>query len=57
MLVWVWQKVFGSGDIALRSLSALLGTATIPVVYAAARELASRRAGLLAAGLAATNRC
>ena len=55
VLVWVWQKVFGSGDIALRSLSALLGTATIPVVYAAARELASRRAGLLAAGLAATN--
>jgi mannosyltransferase len=55
VLAWVWQKVFGGGEMALRSLSALLGTATIPVVYAAARELASRRAGLFAAGLAATN--
>ena len=55
ILAWVWQKVFGNSEIALRSLSALLGTATMPVVYAAARELASRRAGLLAAALAATS--
>jgi mannosyltransferase len=52
---WGWQKVFGSGEIALRFLSAMLGTATVPLVYAAARELASRRAGLIAAALTATS--
>ncbi len=55
IVAWVWQKVFGSGEIALRSLSALLGTVTVPIVYATARALASRRAGLFAAALTATN--
>jgi mannosyltransferase len=55
VVVWAWQKVFGGSEIGLRSLSALLGTATVPVVYAAARELASRRAGLFAAALTATS--
>jgi mannosyltransferase len=55
VLAWGWQKSFGSSELALRSLSALLGTATVPAVYAAARALASRRAGLVAAALAATN--
>jgi mannosyltransferase len=55
VVIWGWQKVLGNGEIVLRSLSALLGTATVPVVYAAARELASRRAGLIAAALTATS--
>ena len=45
-LAAVWERVFGDGEVALRSLSALFGTATIPVVYAAAtapREPAGRR--------------
>jgi 4-amino-4-deoxy-L-arabinose transferase-like glycosyltransferase len=50
-----WQVVFGLGEVGLRSLSALAGTATIPVVYAAGRALGSRRAGLLAAALTATS--
>lgn len=50
-----WERLFGSGEFGLRSLSALLGTATIPVVYAAASALSSRRAGLVAAALTATN--
>lgn len=48
-------NLFGEGEIALRSLSALLGSATVPVMYAAARELASRRAGLIVAALTATS--
>jgi mannosyltransferase len=55
VVAWVWRKLFGEGEIALRSLSALLGTATVPVMYAAARELASRRAGLIVAALTATS--
>ena len=50
-----WQAVFGLGEVGLRSLSALAGAATIPVVYAAGRALASRRAGLFAAALTATS--
>ena len=52
-LAWCWAKLFGTGETALRSLSAILGTATIPVVFLAARELCSRRAALIAALLAA----
>ncbi len=54
-VAWIWRKFLGEGEIALRALSALLGTATVPVMYAAARELASRRAGLIAAALTATS--
>jgi hypothetical protein len=54
-VLWAWQKVFGGGEIAIRSLSALVGTAIVPVAYAATRELASRRAGLMAAALTATS--
>jgi mannosyltransferase len=53
LLAWVWVRVFGDGDAGLHSLSALFGTATIPVVYLAVRELATRRAALIAAALTA----
>lgn len=51
-LAWVWTRVFGSGELGLRSLSAVAGTALIPVTYLCGRELVSRRAGLAAAALA-----
>jgi predicted membrane-bound mannosyltransferase len=50
-----WAEVFGTGEIGLRSLSALAGTLTIPVVYAIGATLASRRAGLVAAALTAVS--
>jgi mannosyltransferase len=53
VLAWPWAKLFGTGEAGLRSLSALLGTAVIPITYLCGRELVSRRAGLLAATLAA----
>ena len=55
LLAWLWSKPFGSGELGLRSLSALLGTATVPLAYAAARELCSRRVGLAVAALAAVS--
>lgn len=51
VLVWTWAKLFGTGAIALRSLSALAGIALVPIAYGATRELVSRRAGLVAAAL------
>ena len=55
VIAWVWSKLFGTGEVGLRSLSALLGTATIPLAYVLSREVASRTAGLVAAALCAFN--
>ena len=55
LLAWLWSKLFGTGEVGLRSLSALIGTLTVPAAYLAARELSSRRAGLIAAALVAFN--
>lgn len=55
VIAWVWTHVFGSGEVGLRSLSALIGTATIPMVYAAGEKLVSRRVGLAAAAVASVS--
>jgi 4-amino-4-deoxy-L-arabinose transferase-like glycosyltransferase len=50
LLAWLWSQPFGTGEVWMRSLSALAGTASILVVYLAARALPlSRRAALTAA--------
>ncbi|HTW11795.1 MAG TPA: glycosyltransferase family 39 protein [Solirubrobacteraceae bacterium] len=55
-VAWVWARIFGFGQAGIRSLSALCGTLTIPVAYAAARKvLAGRPAALIAAALTACN--
>jgi Dolichyl-phosphate-mannose-protein mannosyltransferase len=54
-VAWVWARVFGFGEFALRSLPALAGVATVPVMYAATAKLLSRRAGVVAAALTACN--
>lgn len=55
LLAWLWTRAFGVSEVGLRSLSALLGVALIPVVFAVARRLGSPRAGLFAALLAAVS--
>ena len=55
LLAWPWSKLFGTGEVGLRSLSALFGTLTVPAAYLAAREFASRRAGVIAALLVTLN--
>ncbi len=54
-LAWPWTRLFGTGEAGLRSLSALFGVVTIPAAFFCARELAGRRAGLVAATLVALN--
>jgi 4-amino-4-deoxy-L-arabinose transferase-like glycosyltransferase len=53
VLAWCWAKVAGTSEVGLRSFSALVGTAAIPVTYGAGQVLVSRRAGVLAAALVA----
>jgi mannosyltransferase len=51
VVAWLWTRVFGVSEVGLRSLSALLGTVTIPLLYAAGSRLFDRRTGLVAATL------
>ncbi len=55
VLAWGWAKAFGTDELGLRSLTALFGTATVPLAYCIGAELASRRAGLIAAALVAVS--
>ena len=52
VIAWGWSRVAGADEVGLRSLSAIAGTLTIPVAYAAATALATRRAGIATAALA-----
>ena len=55
VVAWPWVHVFGTHELALRSLSALFGIALVPVAYLVARELVSRAAALATAALVAFN--
>lgn len=54
VVAWFWAKLFGADALGLRSLSAVCGTLTVPVAFAAARPV-SARAGLWAAAIAAAS--
>jgi 4-amino-4-deoxy-L-arabinose transferase-like glycosyltransferase len=54
-LAWAWTQLTGTGEVGLRSVSALAGVATVPVAYLLGAELRGRRAGLVAAALVAVN--
>jgi mannosyltransferase len=55
VLVWCWAHVFGTGEIALRSISTIAGIALVPITYIAGRELVSRWAGVIAGAFVALN--
>jgi 4-amino-4-deoxy-L-arabinose transferase-like glycosyltransferase len=55
VLTWVWTRLFGDGEVGIRSLSALAGTLTVPLAYLAGRELVTRRAGVATAAIVAVN--
>ncbi len=50
--IWLW---FGGSEFFVRALSALIGTAAVPLIYALGRRLFNARAGLFAASLLAVN--
>ncbi len=55
LLAWLWSHLFGVHEVGLRSLSALFGTATVPVAYLIGRELIGRRTGIAVAAIVAVN--
>jgi mannosyltransferase len=56
LVAWLWSRPFGTGEVGMRSLSALAGTASIAAVYVGAVALPlPRRAGLVAAAIVAVS--
>ncbi len=55
VLIWGWSRMLGTGEVALRSLSALAGVLTVPLAWGIGRELAGRRAAIAMAALVAVN--
>ena len=53
LLLHLWRDIFGSSDFAIRSLSAVLGTACVPAIFLVGATLHDRRVGLGAALLMA----
>ena len=52
-LLWVWVRVFGHSEFAVRAPSVIAGTLLVPALYLLGRELYDRRTGLVAALLGA----
>ena len=57
VLLKLWTLCFGSGDVALRSFSALIGIVVILAIYYFGKRLFSRQTGLIAAGLRRSVQC
>jgi mannosyltransferase len=56
LIAWFWSRPFGTGEVWMRSLSALAGTASILAVHLGAVALPlPRRAGLIAAAAVAVS--
>jgi O-antigen/teichoic acid export membrane protein len=52
IVLWCTVRLLGTGELAVRVPSLIAATAMIPLLYAAARDIYDRRAGLAAAVLA-----
>jgi 4-amino-4-deoxy-L-arabinose transferase-like glycosyltransferase len=53
LLAWGWTRVFGVGEVGLRSLSTIFGIAMIPVAALVARRFGVGRVAVIAAALVA----
>jgi len=53
--LWIWRQAFGTSAVDMRTLSALAGSLTIPVVFAVADRLVQRRAAVVTTILVAAN--
>ena len=53
ILAHFWIKLFGTTEMATRSLSAIAGVAAIPVLYVVGRNLFDKKVGLISAFLMA----
>lgn len=52
-LLKIWNLFFGNSELALRSLSAVLGVAVVYLIWQLGRQMGGKRVGLVAAAIAA----
>ena len=55
VLAWAWSRLFGTGEVALRSLSALAGVGLVAVAWGIGREAGNRATAIVLAAIAALN--
>lgn len=55
VLIWLWSRLLGTSVLALRSLSALAGLATVALAWPLGRELGGRRTAIVLTAIVATN--
>ena len=55
LFAWAVSRLFGTGEVALRSISALAGLATVPLAWGIGHELGGRRTATTLAALVAVN--
>jgi 4-amino-4-deoxy-L-arabinose transferase-like glycosyltransferase len=55
VLAWVWARIFGFGEVGLRSLSAVAGLGTVAVMAACGRRTGGPKGAIAAAAIAAVN--
>jgi mannosyltransferase len=55
LLLWCWVRLFGQGEVAVRALSVVIGTALVGAVYLLGQRVFSARAAWLAAFCAAVS--
>ena len=54
-LLHFWIKIFGDGEIAIRSLSVIFGILTVPVVYVAASKITNKTNSVIACLISAVS--
>jgi uncharacterized membrane protein len=55
LVAWGWTRALGTGVLALRSVSALAGVATVAVAWMIGRQLGTRRTAIVLAAIVASN--
>ena len=54
-ILWIWTKIFGTGEVIVRLPSVIFGIVTVGITYLIGKKLRSAKLGLLAALLLAVN--
>ena len=53
----LWMKIFGEGDVSIKSLSILFGMAMLPLIFFLTKKLANEKAAFIVLILASVNVC
>lgn len=55
IIIWIWGRLFGFTEVSMRMPSVIFGLGTIYLIFLIGKRLASKKVGLIAACLLATN--